>query len=136
MCSSDLHAITSVALPFILSVLGVAAAYYCYMINPRVPAAFYKALRPLHTLLDNKYYMDKFNEVVFAGGARGVGKALWQVGDRVLIDGLVVNGSAKLVGWFSTIVRTFQTGYIYHYAFVMILGVLGTLLYFFPFWQA
>jgi NADH-quinone oxidoreductase subunit M len=56
--------------------------------------------------LDNKYYMDKFNEVVFAGGARGVGKALWQVGDRVLIDGLVVNGSAKLVGWFSSIVRT------------------------------
>jgi NADH-quinone oxidoreductase subunit L len=129
-----LHGFTS--LPFWLALAGVVAAYYCYMINPRVPAAFYKALRPLHTLLDNKYYMDKFNEVVFAGGARGVGKALWQVGDRVLIDGLVVNGSAKLVGWFSTIVRTFQTGYIYHYAFVMILGVLGTLLYFFPFWHA
>ena len=58
------------------------------------------------------------------------------MGDRALIDGLVVNGSAKVVGWFSTIVRTFQTGYIYHYAFVMILGVLGTLLYFFPFWRA
>ncbi|MCS0590841.1 NADH-quinone oxidoreductase subunit L [Massilia norwichensis] len=129
-----LHGFTS--LPFWLALAGVVAAYYCYMINPRVPAAFYKALRPIHTLLDNKYYMDKFNEVVFAGGARGVGKALWQVGDRVLIDGLVVNGSAKLVGWFSTIVRTFQTGYIYHYAFVMILGVLGTLLYFFPFWHA
>jgi len=129
-----LHGFTS--LPFWLALAGVVAAYYCYMINPRVPAAFYKALRPIHTLLDNKYYMDKFNEVVFAGGARGVGKALWQVGDRVLIDGLVVNGSAKLVGWFSTVVRTFQTGYIYHYAFVMILGVLGTLLYFFPFWHA
>jgi NADH-quinone oxidoreductase subunit L len=128
------HAFTSV--PFWLALAGVVAAYYCYMINPRVPAAFYKALRPIHTLLDNKYYMDKFNEVVFAGGARGVGKALWQVGDRVLIDGLVVNGSAKLVGWFSSVVRTFQTGYIYHYAFVMILGVLGTLLYFFPFWHA
>ncbi|MFC5548614.1 NADH-quinone oxidoreductase subunit L [Massilia aerilata] len=128
------HAFTSV--PFWLALAGVVAAYYCYMINPRVPAWFYAKLRPIHTLLDNKYYMDKFNEVVFAGGARGVGKALWQVGDRVLIDGLVVNGSAKLVGWFSTIVRTFQTGYIYHYAFVMILGVLGTLLYFFPFWHA
>jgi NADH-quinone oxidoreductase subunit L len=128
------HAFTSV--PFWLALAGVVAAYYCYMINPRVPAAFYKALRPIHTLLDNKYYMDKFNEVVFAGGARLLGKGLWQVGDRALIDGLVVNGSAKLVGWFSTIVRTFQTGYIYHYAFVMILGVLGTLLYFFPFWQA
>jgi NADH-quinone oxidoreductase subunit L len=128
------HAFTSI--PFWFALAGVVAAWYCYMVNPRVPAAFYKALRPIHTLLDNKYYMDKFNEVVFAGGARGVGKALWQVGDRVLIDGLVVNGSAKLVGWFSTIVRTFQTGYIYHYAFVMILGVLGTLLYFFPFWHA
>jgi len=128
------HSFTS--LPFILALAGVVAAFYCYMINPRVPAAFYKALRPIHTLLDNKYYMDKFNEVVFAGGARLLGKGLWQVGDRALIDGLVVNGSAKLVGWFSTIVRTFQTGYIYHYAFVMILGVLGTLLYFFPFWHA
>jgi NADH-quinone oxidoreductase subunit L len=129
-----LHGFT--ALPFWLALAGVVAAYYCYMINPRVPAWFYAKLRPIHTLLDNKYYMDKFNEVVFAGGARGVGKALWQVGDRALIDGLLVNGSAKLVGWFSTIVRTFQTGYIYHYAFVMILGVLGTLLYFFPFWHA
>jgi NADH-quinone oxidoreductase subunit L len=128
------HSFTSI--PFWLALAGVVAAFYCYMINPRVPAAFYKALRPIHTLLDNKYYMDKFNEVVFAGGARLLGKGLWQVGDRALIDGLVVNGSAKLVGWFSTIVRTFQTGYIYHYAFVMILGVLGTLLYFFPFWHA
>jgi NADH-quinone oxidoreductase subunit L len=129
-----LHAFMSA--PFWLALAGVAAAYYCYMINPRVPAWFYAKLRPIHTLLDNKYYMDKFNEVVFAGGARGLGKTLWQVGDRVLIDGLVVNGSAKVIGWFSTIARTFQTGYIYHYAFVMILGVLGTLLYFFPFWHA
>jgi NADH-quinone oxidoreductase subunit L len=128
------HAFTSA--PFWLALAGVVAAYYCYMINPRVPAWFYAKFRPIHTLLDNKYYMDKFNEVVFAGGARGLGKGLWQVGDRALIDGFVVNGSAKLVGWFSTIVRTFQTGYIYHYAFVMILGVLGTLLYFFPFWRA
>ncbi|WP_036168630.1 NADH-quinone oxidoreductase subunit L [Massilia sp. 9096] len=127
------HAFTS--LPFLLALAGVVAAFYCYMINPRVPAAFYKALKPIHTLLDNKYYMDKFNEVVFAGGARMLGKGLWQVGDRGLIEG-IVNGSAKLVGWFSTITRTFQTGYIYHYAFVMILGVPGTLLYFFPFWRA
>jgi NADH-quinone oxidoreductase subunit L len=131
--SMGLHAFVS--LPFILALAGVVAAYYCYMINPRVPAWFYNKLRPIHTLLDNKYYMDKFNEVVFAGGARALGKGLWQIGDRGLIEG-IVNGSAKLVGWFSTVVRTFQTGYIYHYAFVMILGVLGTLLYFFPFWRA
>jgi NADH-quinone oxidoreductase subunit L len=123
------------SLPFFLALAGVVAAWYCYLVNPRVPAAFYKALHPLYTLLDNKYYMDKFNDVVFAGGARLLGTGLWQVGDRGLIEG-IVNGSAKLVGWFSTVVRTFQTGYIYHYAFVMILGVLGTLLYFFPFWHA
>ncbi|MGX9220299.1 NADH-quinone oxidoreductase subunit L [Massilia varians] len=122
--------------PFWLALAGVVAAYYCYMVNPRVPAWFYAKFKFLHTLLDNKYYMDKFNEVVFAGGARAVGGGLWKVGDRGLIDGLLVNGSAKLVGWFSTITRTFQTGYIYHYAFVMIVGVLATLLWFFPFWRA
>jgi NADH-quinone oxidoreductase subunit L len=129
-----LHGLTSA--PFFLGLLGVVAAYYCYMVNRKVPELFYNALRPLHTLLDNKYYMDKFNDVVFAGGARVIGGGLWRVGDRGLIDGLIVNGSAKLVGWFAGIVRTAQTGYIYHYAFVMIVGVLATLLYFFPFWHA
>ncbi|MEW6369757.1 MAG: NADH-quinone oxidoreductase subunit L [Pseudomonadota bacterium] len=121
--------------PFWLALAGVVCAYYCYMVNPRVPAWFYSKFKFLHTLLDNKYYMDKFNEVVFAGGARAIGGGLWKVGDRALIDGLVVNGSAKLVGWFAMLTRTFQTGYIYHYAFVMIVGVLATLLYFFPFWR-
>jgi NADH-quinone oxidoreductase subunit L len=129
-----LHAFTSA--PFILALLGVVAAYYCYMVNRKVPAWFYAKFHALHTLLDNKYYMDKFNEVVFAGGARMLGSGLWKVGDRALIDGLLVNGSAKLVGWFASVARTFQTGYIYHYAFVMIVGVLATLLYFFPFWHA
>jgi NADH-quinone oxidoreductase subunit L len=129
-----LHAFTS--LPFILAAAGVASAYYCYMVNQRVPEWFYAKFHALHTLLDNKYYMDKFNDVVFAGGARLLGNGLWNAGDKGLIDGLIVNGSAKLVGWFSSVVRTAQTGYIYHYAFVMILGVLGTLLYFFPFWHA
>ena len=121
--------------PFWLALSGVALAYYCYMINPRVPAWFYDKFKFLHTLLDNKYYMDKFNQFVFAGGARAVGTGLWQAGDRAIIDGLLVNGSAKLVGWFSTITRTFQTGYIYHYAFVMIVGIMATLVYFFPFWR-
>jgi NADH-quinone oxidoreductase subunit L len=123
-------------MPFWMAFAGVALAYYCYLVNPRVPAWFYARFRAVHTLLDNKYYMDKFNDVVFSGGARMLGNGLWNVGDKGLIDGLVVNGSAKMVGWFSSVVRTAQTGYIYHYAFVMILGVLGTLLYFFPFWHA
>ncbi|MYN02960.1 NADH-quinone oxidoreductase subunit L [Pseudoduganella sp. DS3] len=122
--------------PFWLALAGVATAYYCYMVNPKVPAAFYKTLKPLHTLLDNKYYMDKFNEAVFARGARLLGEGLWSVGDKAIIDGLLVNGSAKVVGWFSSLTRVLQTGYIYHYAFVMILGILGFLVYFLPFWHA
>ncbi len=129
-----LHAFTSA--PFWLAFAGVASAYYCYMVNQKVPAWFFAKLHPLFTLLDNKYYMDKFNQAVFADGARGIGEGLWKFGDRMLIDGLVVNGSAKVVGWFSTLTRTLQTGYLYHYAFVMVAGVLATLLYFFPFWQA
>jgi NADH-quinone oxidoreductase subunit L len=129
-----LHSFTS--LPFIFALLGVVSAYYCYMVNRKVPAFFYAKFHAVHTLLDNKYYMDKFNDVVFAGGARALGGGLWKVGDRGLIDGLLVNGSARLVGWFASVVRTFQTGYIYHYAFVMIVGVLATLMYFFPFWHA
>jgi NADH-quinone oxidoreductase subunit L len=116
-----LHGLTS--LPFALALAGVVSAFYCYMINPRVPAWFYSKFHGIYTLLDNKYYMDKINEVVFAGGARSLGRGLWNVGDRTLIDGLLVNGSARLVGWFSVVTRAFQTGYIYHYAFTMILGI-------------
>ncbi|AVR97747.1 NADH-quinone oxidoreductase subunit L [Pseudoduganella armeniaca] len=122
--------------PFWLALAGVAASYYCYMINPRVPAWFYSKFKFLHTLLDNKYYMDAFNQAVFAKGARVLGNGLWQVGDRALIDGLLVNGSAKVVGWISALTRLGQTGYIYHYAFVMIIGILGFLVYFLPFWHA
>ncbi len=129
-----LHAVTS--LPLWLAIAGVASAYYCYMINQRVPAWFFSKFRGLYTLLDNKYYMDKFNNVVFAGGARLLGDGLWNIGDKLLIDGLVVNGSAKVVSWFAALSRLLQTGYIYHYAFVMILGVLGFLIYFLPFWPA
>jgi NADH-quinone oxidoreductase subunit L len=122
------HAFTS--LPFFLALAGVTSAYYCYMVNQKVPAWFYSKFQGIYTLLDNKYYMDKINDIVFAGGARLLGRGLWNGGDRVLIDGLIVNGSAKLVGWFSTVIRQVQSGYIYHYAFVMILGVLGFLWYF------
>jgi NADH-quinone oxidoreductase subunit L len=126
-----LHAFTSV--PFFLALAGVVAAYYCYMVNRKVPEWFYSKFHAIYTVLDNKYYMDKINEVVFARGARVIGGGLWNVGDRTLIDGLIVNGSAKVVGWFSALIRHLQSGYIYHYAFVMILGVLGFLIWFMPF---
>lgn len=115
------HALTT--LPFWLALSGVASAYYCYMVNPKVPAWCYDKFKSVYTLLDNKYYLDKLNDVVFAAGARLIGGRLSSVGDRLLIDGLMVNGSARVVGWFATVTRSFQTGYIYHYAFTMIVAV-------------
>ncbi|MFZ4527975.1 MAG: NADH-quinone oxidoreductase subunit L [Undibacterium curvum] len=125
------HALTS--LPLWLAIAGVAVSYFFYMVKPAIPAAIKKNASAIYTLLDNKYYMDRFNEIVFAGGARLLGGGLWNIGDKGLIDGLVVNGSAKVVGWSSRVIRLFQSGYIYHYAFVMILGVLAFLVYFMPF---
>ncbi|MFA9275368.1 MAG: NADH-quinone oxidoreductase subunit L [Candidatus Aquirickettsiella gammari] len=118
--------------PFWLAVAGVALSYFFYMVKPSIPAMIKQKFSAVFSLLDNKYYMDKFNEIVFAGGARLLGGGLWNIGDKGLIDGLVVNGSAKLVGLFSKLIRLFQTGFIYHYALVMILGVLGFLIYFMP----
>ncbi|MBC3871986.1 NADH-quinone oxidoreductase subunit L [Undibacterium flavidum] len=118
--------------PFWLALAGVALSYFFYMVKPSIPAMIKQKFSAVFTLLDNKYYMDKFNEIVFAGGARLLGGGLWNIGDKGLIDGLVVNGSAKLVGLFSKLIRLFQTGFIYHYALVMILGVLGFLIYFMP----
>jgi NADH-quinone oxidoreductase subunit L len=115
------HAFTS--LPFLLAVAGVVSAWYCYLINPKVPAWFHAKFGAVYTLLDNKYYLDKINDVVFAAGARALGRGFSNTGDRGLIDGLIVNGSARAVGWFSTVTRTFQTGYIYHYAFTMIVAL-------------
>jgi NADH-quinone oxidoreductase subunit L len=122
------HALTT--LPFWLMVAGVASAYYCYLVNPAVPAWFYRTFKPLHTLLDNKYYMDKFNEVVFAAGSLKLGRGLWKGGDQAIIDGIAINGSARLIGLLSSAARWLQTGYIYHYAIAMIVGV-GGLLFFF-----
>ncbi len=119
-----LHALQTI--PFWLAVAGVAAAWLCYMKRPDIPAWFQRRFAPLYTLLDNKYYFDKFNEVFFAGGARALGRGLWKFGDIAVIDGLV-NGLARLVGWFSGRLRTVQTGYVYTYAFTMILGVFALL---------
>ncbi len=113
--------------PFFLAMAGVAAAWYCYLKNPAVPAAFASTLAPLKRVLDAKYGFDAFNQWCFAGGARGVGSLLWKVGDVGLIDGVLVNGSAKLVGWWSQLMRGVQSGYLYHYAFAMILGLLALL---------
>jgi len=109
--------------PFWLALAGVALSYYMYMVNPALPAAIKARVQPLYTLLENKYYMDWFNENVLARGARALGFGLWKGGDEKLIDGTLVNGSARVVGWFSGVARRLQSGYIYHYALAMILGV-------------
>jgi NADH-quinone oxidoreductase subunit L len=116
-----MHAFTT--LPFWLAAAGVASSAFFYLKRPDIPAAIHKRFQGIYTLLDNKYYFDRFNDWFFAGGARGASGFLWKFGDIKLIDGLMVNGSAKAVGWFSGVIRKLQSGYIYHYAFSMIIGV-------------
>jgi NADH-quinone oxidoreductase subunit L len=120
-----LHALTSV--PFWLALAGVVVAWWFYLIQPAIPAAIGRALKPLVTILENKYYFDWFNENVLARGARAMGTGLWKGGDMGLIDGAVVNGSANAVGRFAGVVRQWQTGHLYQYALVMVLGIFGLL---------
>ena len=123
-----LHGLMSA--PFWLALSGVVLAYYMYMVNPALPAAIKRNCQPIYTLLENKYYLDWFNENVLARGTRALGTGLWKVGDQKVIDGVLVNGSWKVVGWVSSIVRRLQSGYIYHYAFGMIIGVFVLMTYF------
>jgi NADH-quinone oxidoreductase subunit L len=121
------HALTT--LPFMLAVAGVVLSYYMYIINPALPAAIRRNVQPIYTLLEHKYYLDWFNENVLARGARALGTLLWG-NDKTVIDGALVNGSWKVVGLISAATRKLQTGYLYHYAFSMILGMFVLLAYF------
>ena len=114
-------------LPLWLAVAGVVTAYVFYMVVPAVPVAIGKALSPIVKVLENKYYLDWFNENVLAAGTRLLGRGLWKGGDGFLIDGLLVNGSARLVGMVAGLTRLVQTGHVYWYALVMLLGVFGLL---------
>jgi len=123
-----IHGLT--AAPFWLALAGVASAWYMYMVNPALPTAIKTRFMPIYTLLENKYYLDWINENILARGARLLGMGLWKGGDQKLIDGFFVNGSWKVVGWISAGVRRLQSGYLYHYALVMILGVFVLMTYF------
>ena len=116
--------------PFWLALAGVAASYYMYMVNPALPAAIKRTFQPIHTLLENKYYLDWINENIIARGARALGVGLWKGGDQAVIDGTLVNGSWKIVGWVAGLVRRLQTGFVFHYALVMILGIFVLMTYF------
>ncbi|TAM02072.1 MAG: NADH-quinone oxidoreductase subunit L [Paraburkholderia sp.] len=118
------HAFSGV--PVWLALAGIVVAWFFYMKRPDLPAVVQRTFAPVHKLLANAYYLDKINEVVFARGALAIGRGLWKEGDVVVIDG-VVNGSAKFIGWFASVIRFLQSGYIYHYAFAMIVGMLGLL---------
>jgi len=122
-----LHGVTT--LPFWLAISGIVAAWYCCLANPTVSDRIAKALGPVYTLLDNKYYFDRFNDWFFAAGARRLGANLSRFGDLAIIDGIFVNGTARLVGWTASLWRHIQSGYVYHYAFTMILGVFALLTY-------
>lgn len=117
-----LHAVTT--LPFLLAAAGVGLSWFFYLKRPDIPAAIQKRFSLIYLILEKKYGFDDFNDWFFAGGARMLGGRLWHWGDVTLIDGLMVNGTARLVGRIAGIVRHLQSGYIYHYAFVMIIGVL------------
>ena len=123
-----LHSLTT--LPLWLAIAGVVTSYVFYMMYPAIPAAIKRVAQPVYTLLEDKYYLDWINENILARGARMLGTGLWKVGDQALIDGAVVNGSWKLVGLFSGLVRKAQSGYLYHYALIMILGVFVLMTYF------
>ena len=118
-----LHAFTS--LPFLLALAGVVTAYVFYMVAPSIPATLARVLAPVVRVLENKYYMDWINENIIAAGARLIGRGLWKGGDVGLIDGLLVNGSARVVGWCAGALRVVQTGFLSWYALVMVLGVFG-----------
>ena len=115
------HALTSTV--FLLALSGVVAAAVFYLWLPQIPATIARVFKPIKNLLDNKYYLDDFNQAVFGRGAQLLGEGLWKGGDQAVIDGFIVNGSARVIGWLSRVVRHLQSGYLYHYAFAMILGV-------------
>jgi NADH-quinone oxidoreductase subunit L len=123
-----LHAVTT--LPFWLAAAGVGLSAFFYLKRPDIPAAIQKRFAFVYSMLINKYWFDELYSAVFAGGARLLGGTLWRRGDQNIIDGFFVNGSAHLVERFSRLVKAFQSGYIYHYAFAMLIGVFALVTWF------
>jgi NADH-quinone oxidoreductase subunit L len=122
------HAFTSI--PLYLALAGAGLAWFLYIVKPDLPGRIREKSGFLTTILERKYGFDDFNDWFFAGGARKLGTGLWTWGDRTIIDGIMVNGTARLIGWFASVARRLQTGFIYHYAFTMIFGVFALLSFF------
>jgi NADH-quinone oxidoreductase subunit L len=122
-----LHAFSAPAIW--LAAAGAATAWFLYLKRPELPGLLRERLAPVYRVLDNKYGFDWVNEHVIAAGARAIGRIFWKGGDELLIDGALVNGSARGVGWLSGVVRHVQSGYLYHYAFAMVIGLSALLAY-------
>ncbi len=126
--SFALHGLTG--LPFILVLVGFASAFYLYMVKPEVPAMIQQKFSGLYDIMIRKYLFDEIYQAVLMRGSRSLGTVLWKYGDAGLIDGIMVNGTARLVGWVAAVTRHVQTGYLYTYAFAMIIGLLILLTWF------
>ena len=131
--AEEFHGVVSFAMhglqtaPFWFAFAGFALATYLYLFNPALPGRIYNALKPLARILENKYGFDDLYQAVFARGSVSLGRGLWKGGDVAIIDGALVNGSAAIVERASSIMRWMQSGYLYHYAFAMILGLIALL---------
>ena len=117
------------SLPLWLAAVGVFTAWLFFLKQPSLADSAERSCKWLHTVLVDKFGFDWFYEHVIMVAAQLLGKGLWKGGDEVLIDGVMVNGSARVVGWFSSVMRYAQSGYLYHYAFAMILGLASLLLW-------
>jgi len=126
--SFAVHGLTG--LPFILVLAGFGSAFYLYMMKPELPDRIQQRFARLYDIMDRKYLFDEFYQAFFMRGSRNLGTVLWKYADAGLIDGLMVNGTARLVGWFAAVTRYLQTGYLYTYAFAMIIGLLILLTWF------
>ncbi|MFI4918246.1 MAG: NADH-quinone oxidoreductase subunit L [Legionellales bacterium] len=122
---SALQSVHSLTLAVTLA--GMFIAWICYIAVPTIPGYCVRYFSLIYKMLINKYGFDGFNELFFVKGFKGIGRVFYSVGDQKMIDGLVVNGSGRLVRWFSNKGRIMQSGYLYHYATVMIFGLLGFL---------
>ncbi len=123
-----LHGLTG--LPFVLVLAGFGSAFYLYMVRPELPDQIRQRFARLYDIMDRKYLFDEFYQAFFMRGGQNLGTVLWKYADAGLIDGLLVNGTARLVGWFAAVTRHLQTGYLYTYAFAMIIGLLILLTWF------
>lgn len=123
--ASILHSVYS--LTFWITLVGVAIAWICYIAVPSIPGYLARQFSLIYKILINKYGFDAFNNQVIVKGSTGIGNIFYKIGDQKLIDGLVVNGSSRLIRWFSSKGHVIQSGYLYHYAAVMVFGLLGFL---------